>query len=230
MLETTLVKPLDPDADTLEALGQRAKKQLRARLSATRRALPASAIQARSARIVEVLSGLAPLLSARAVAAFWPMEGRGEVDLRRLDETLGERGVARYYPFMDPKGAGFSTGFRRVNAREDLQLRGRRFVEPPSDAPVAARGDIDVVLVPALAVTPEGHRLGFGSGFYDATLPDVAPPALTIAVAFSFQLLAELFLEPHDVACDLVVTDREIIDPRGRLAAASDAGPARRDI
>jgi hypothetical protein len=46
----------------------------------------------------------------------------------------------------------------------------------------------------------------------------VAPPALTIAVAFSFQLLGELFVEPHDIACDLVVTDTEIFDPMGRLA------------
>jgi 5-formyltetrahydrofolate cyclo-ligase len=225
------VKPLDADADTWAALGQRAKKQLRARLSATRRALPASAVQARSARIVELLCGLAPLADARTVAAFWPMEGRAEVDLRGLDRWLGERGVARYYPFMDPKGAGFTTGFRRIAGVDDLQLRGRRFVEPPPTAPIAVRGDLDVVLVPALAVTPEGHRLGFGSGFYDATLPDVAPPALTIAVAFSFQLLAELFIEPHDVACDLVVTDREIFDPRGVLVAPSPTAPGhRRDI
>jgi 5-formyltetrahydrofolate cyclo-ligase len=36
-------------------------------------------------------------------------------------------------------------------------------------------------------------------------------------VGFSFQLLAELPLESHDFACDVVVTDKEIIDPRGRL-------------
>jgi 5-formyltetrahydrofolate cyclo-ligase len=213
------VKPLDPDAESLTALGQRAKKQLRARLSATRQALPPAAVKARSLAIVERLCALAPIAAARAVASFWPMDGRAEVDLRSLDQWLGVRGAARYYPFMDPKQGGFTTGFRRVRAPEELELRGRRFVEPPPAAPVALRGDLDVVLVPALAVTPDGHRLGFGSGFYDATLPDVAPPALTIAVAFSFQLLAELFIEPHDVACDLVVTDREIFDPRGVLRA-----------
>lgn len=213
------MKSFEADAEELAALGLRAKKQLRARFSATRRALPPSAVLGRSARIVEALGSLEPLRGARGVAAFWPIEGRAEVDLRELDRLLAERGVARFYPFMDPKGDGFSTGFRRIDAPTDLQLRGKRFLEPPRDAPVAARGDIDVVLVPALAVTPEGHRLGYGSGFYDATLPDVAPPALTIVVAFSFQLLGELYIEPHDVACDLVVTDREIIDARGRLAA-----------
>lgn len=213
------MKTFEVDAEELAALGARAKKQLRARLSATRRALPQSAVLARSARIVEALASLHPIRRARGVAAFWPMDGRAEVDLRELDRRLGDAGVDRFYPFMDPRGDGFGTGFRRIDAPSDLQMRGKRFLEPPREAPVAARGDIDVVIVPALAVTPEGHRLGHGSGFYDATLPDVAPPALSIVVAFSFQLLGELFIEPHDIPCDLVVTDREIIDPRGRLAA-----------
>jgi 5-formyltetrahydrofolate cyclo-ligase len=205
------------DADTLAALGERAKKQLRARLGATRSALPAAALAARSARIVEALGRLEVLQRARTVASFWPMAGRGEVDLRALDAELEQRGVRRYYPFMDPTERGFTTGFRPIQTALDLQPRGRKFVEPPRDAPVATRGDIDVVLVPALAVTPEGHRLGHGSGFYDSTLPDVAPPALTVVVAFSFQLLGELFVEPHDVACDLVVTDAQLLDPRRRL-------------
>ena len=208
------------DREMLAALGQRAKKQLRARLGATRRALPASAVAARSARIVAALERLDLVAKARAVASFWPMEAAGEVDLRPLDRALEARGVARYFPFMDPKGEGFSTGFRRVGSADELEERGRKFREPPRSAPVAARGDIDVVIVPALGVTPDGHRLGFGAGFYDATLPDVAPPALTIVVAFSFQVLGELFIEEHDVACDLVVTDGETFDPRGVLAPA----------
>jgi 5-formyltetrahydrofolate cyclo-ligase len=207
----------DPDSAELAELGRRAKQQLRVRLAATRRALPPGAVLARSARIIDALDALEPVRRARAVASFWPIAGRGEVDLGELERRLAERGVARYYPFMDPNGAGFTTGFRRVESSADLQLRGRRFAEPPRDAPAARRGDIDVVLVPALAVTPEGHRLGHGVGFYDATLPDVAPPALTIAVAFSFQLLGELFIEPHDIACDLVVTDREVFHPGGRF-------------
>ena len=50
----------------------------------------------------------------------------------------------------------------------------------------------DVVVVPALAVAADGHRVGYGIGFYDATLPDVCPPAAAVMVAFGFQLLAEV--------------------------------------
>ena len=39
------------------------------------------------------------------------------------------------------------------------------------------------------------------------TLPDFVPPAVSVIVAYDFQLLAEIPTLPHDVACQLVVTD-----------------------
>ena len=202
-------------------LGRRVRKQTRTRMGAMRRALPASAVALRSASIIRQLEASGLLAQVRAVGSFWPLDGQAEVDLRALDEALMHRGIARFYPFMDPSERGHVTGFRRIERREDLAERGQKFLEPPRDAPVARRGDLDLVLVPALAVTPDGQRLGQGSGFYDVTLPDVCPPALSVVVAYSFQLLGELPLEAHDVACDLVITDREVLDPRGILAARS---------
>jgi 5-formyltetrahydrofolate cyclo-ligase len=203
----------------LEQLLPRVREQLRARARATRRALVPSAVAARSARIVEALSQLPPLQQARTVGLFWPRASHGEVDLRPFDRSLRERGVSLYYPFMDPKGPGaFTTGFRHVERVEQLQQRGRGFAEPDPDARVAVAGELDVVIVPALAASPDGHRLGFGSGFYDVTLPDLRPPALAVIVVFSFQLLAEFPTLEHDVACDVIVTDREIYDCRGVLA------------
>jgi 5-formyltetrahydrofolate cyclo-ligase len=75
---------------------------------------------------------------------------------------------------------------------------------------------VDLVLVPALAVAPSGHRLGYGAGFYDSLLPDVCPPAKALAVAYDFQLLVEVPTLPHDVPCDFIVTDaREIAIEQG---------------
>jgi 5-formyltetrahydrofolate cyclo-ligase len=212
-----LTTPSGPD---FSALGLRVRDQVRTRMRATRRALGRAAVAARSERIVQGLLSLPPLQSARAVGLFWPRTSHAEVDLRPLDRLLRERGVTLYYPFMDAKEQGFTTGFRRVLGIEELQPRGRGFAEPSPESSVAARGDLDVVIVPALAATPEGQRLGYGSGFYDVTLPELRPPALAVIVAYSFQMLAELPTLEHDVACDLVVTDRELYDARGVLAAA----------
>jgi 5-formyltetrahydrofolate cyclo-ligase len=62
-------------------------------------------------------------------------------------------------------------------------------------------------------VASDGTRLGFGSGFYDATLPEFCPPALAVAAVYHFQLLGELPLEGHDVRCARIVTETQTLSP-----------------
>lgn len=162
------------------------------------------------------------LSQAKSVALFWPLLDRGEVDLRSLDHSLRKSGARIYYPFLDPTATGFRTGFRQSFDAGDLLLRGGKFAEPPADSPIANRGDIDVVLVPALAADGRGHRIGYGAGYYDATLGDVAPPAATAIVLYDFQLLAELPAQEHDIACDWLVTDRRVY----RASSSPQAGKA----
>lgn len=200
---------LDPAA--LDEIKAHVKQQLRSRMRGLRMALPKAAVAARSAMIVERVAGLEPIRSAESVALFWPIVERHEVDLRELDRSLREAGKRLFYPYMDPlPDGGFSTGFRRVDDPTALAERGRRFSEPPPDAQRAAPGEIGAIIVPALAVTLAGMRLGYGAGFYDVTLPEFRPPARAVVVAFDFQLVVELPAEEHDVACDIVVTDRRV--------------------
>lgn len=202
--------PLDPDQRA--AIIARAKRQIRQRMRATRQAQPAAVVATKSTRICERLLALPILENARAVALFAPIRERREVDLEPLDARLRALGKSLFYPFLDPTETGYRTGFRRVERPEDLALRGNLFAEPPADAEEARRGDLDVVLVPALAVAADGHRIGYGLGYYDATLPDVVPPAVSVVVAFDFQLLAELPSEAHDRPCDWVVTEERMIE------------------
>lgn len=180
-------------------------------MRALREALPAAALAARSAKIVERVLALPEWQAAKSVALYAAMPGKGEVDPSALDADARRRALRVYYPFMDPIDAGYRTGFRQVASVADLAERGRRFLEPPPEAPVAEAGDVDLVLVPALAVSADGRRLGWGAGFYDATLPDVCPPALAVVTVFDFQLLPELPTEPHDQHAAVVVTDLRVL-------------------
>lgn len=174
-------------------------------MRALRKAYPEAALGQRSLRIVERVASLEDYQQARSVALFWPLAR--EVDLRSLDALARSQGKSVYYPVMDPTESGFSTGFGLSEDPSELAQRGERFFEPPAAAKRAARADLDLILVPALAVAANGHRLGYGRGYYDVTLPDFKPPAKSVVVAFEFQLLAELPAFEHDVASDLVVTD-----------------------
>lgn len=60
-----------------------------------------------------------------------------------------------------------------------------------------------LVLMPGLAFDPQGHRLGYGGGFYDRFLAKEPHP--TLALCYGFQLLDFLETEPHDLPVDAVL-------------------------
>lgn len=63
-----------------------------------------------------------------------------------------------------------------------------------------------VLLVPGSVFDLQGHRIGYGGGYYDRYLAKY-PEALTIGVCYRHQLEEELVLQAHDVKMDLVMTD-----------------------
>lgn len=193
-------------------LAEAAKQELRKRLRALRLAHPAEALRTRTSALVARVLSLPLFVSARSVALFYPMEERKEVDLRALDAEARRQGKRVYYPFLEQRGEAMVSGLRLTASLDELQLRGSRFHEPPPEGAEATRNDVDVVFVPALAVAPSGHRLGYGAGFYDSLLPDVCPPGKAVVVAYDFQLLVELPTLPHDVPCDVVLTDARTLN------------------
>lgn len=67
--------------------------------------------------------------------------------------------------------------------------------------------ELDLVIVPGLAFTSDGRRLGRGGGHYDRLLAALPGSCHTIGVCFVEQLVDELPIEPHDRHVDEVITD-----------------------
>ncbi|MGO8997746.1 MAG: 5-formyltetrahydrofolate cyclo-ligase [Polyangiaceae bacterium] len=196
-----------PDASRLppdDVIRVRVKAELRKRLRGVRATMPADACAKRSERIVVRLASHPAVVAAKSVALFWPIVERHEVDLRPLDASLRARGIRVAYPWIDPETRAMTF---RFSPAEELEERGFGFCEPAPTAPEASPGELDVVVVPAIAIDPTGHRIGYGAGFYDRTIVRFAPPAVTIGIAFDFQLVAEVPFTEHDVAVAYVVTD-----------------------
>jgi 5-formyltetrahydrofolate cyclo-ligase len=192
---------------------QRVKVELRKRMRGLRNTTPASACAARSEKIVERLRDLPALATAKRVALFWPIETKHEVDLRLLDSELRARGVEVAYPSIDPKNGAMTFRFAPPAALEE---RGFGFAEPPHDAGEARA--LDAIVVPALGIDGRGHRLGYGVGYYDRALPRFAPPAVTVGVAYDFQLLVEVPAFEMDVPVDWIVTDARTMEASRPLA------------
>ena len=68
---------------------------------------------------------------------------------------------------------------------------------------------IDVAIVPGLAFTPSGARLGYGGGYYDRWF-DEHPSCYRIAFCYDGQMLDTLPTEAHDVAMHAIVTEKRV--------------------
>lgn len=83
----------------------------------------------------------------------------------------------------------------------------------PVDAPEVTP---DLLIVPLVAFTAAGYRLGYGGGFYDRTLERLAaqaPSTRAIGFAYAAQRADALPLEPTDRRLDAIVTEQGVILP-----------------
>ncbi len=73
-----------------------------------------------------------------------------------------------------------------------------------STVPLSA---VDLLLVPAVAFTRAGARLGRGGGFYDRLLAQKGPGTKAWGVCFEMQIVEAIPCEPHDREVDAIVTE-----------------------
>jgi 5-formyltetrahydrofolate cyclo-ligase len=73
----------------------------------------------------------------------------------------------------------------------------------------------EILIVPLVAFSRAGGRVGYGGGFYDRTLEQLraVKPTLAIGFAYAAQEIDDLPLEPTDQPLDLIVTEKGIIEP-----------------
>lgn len=184
-------------------------------MRAIRRALPADARARRSRAIADRVIARAEFSVSRALLSFVPL--RSEVDPAPIVETARDRGMRIVLPRVDVE-----LGTLVLHAHDPgdpLEEGGFGVPEPLPTAPRVEPNEVDFVLVPALAVDPQGQRIGYGKGFYDRLLPILPEAATRCAVAFDFQLIAEIPTTPGDEAVDLVVTDARVLETDARNAA-----------
>lgn len=80
-------------------------------------------------------------------------------------------------------------------------------IEEPQGCNTVDIASIELIVVPAIAYDRRGNRVGRGKGYYDRLLQHSS--ATKIGVGYDFQLIAEdIPVCPHDVAVDIVITDR----------------------
>lgn len=175
------------------------KKALRREIGAKKRAMTREQINAASDRLAEKLYATELYQHAQSIYGYlsYNQEVRTEPILRRALAD-GKRVAV-------PKVFGDEMKFLRL---DDLDLVAPGYFdipEPIADGP-EADDEMALILMPGLAFDPQGHRLGYGGGFYDRYLAAHHDHKL-VALCYGFQMFEHLETEAHDIPVDLVISD-----------------------
>jgi 5-formyltetrahydrofolate cyclo-ligase len=185
------------------------KDALRAEIRARLRSLPPDDRAKCSQEIVKQLCELAPMRKAVNPILFASLPS--EPDLSGLPARLALRS------FLLPRVEEAELRIHRVETWDDL-VRGRFQVNEPHAMhhPVVDPSSADLVLVPGVAFTRSGIRMGRGGGFYDRFLASLPAEIPRIGVCFHCQLVDQIPQETHDVPVDAVVSERGIVWAAGQ--------------
>lgn len=136
----------------------------------------------------------------------------GNRDRKLLEKLLREgKRVALPRVVMDGKNSqekGPWMVFFEIRSMDDLEEGAFHILEPGGYCPKADWRTAPV-LVPGMAFTPDGRRLGKGGGYYDCFL-EREPDHETLALAYGFQMVETLPGEEHDRPVDMVITPEQI--------------------
>lgn len=138
---------------------------------------------------------------ASTVLLYKPLPDEIDVEQLRLEALRCGKHVA--LPAYDSAHQVYEA---RLVEDPDRDLRPGRFgiLEPAPNCRLAALNQLDLVLVPGVAFSLDGRRLGRGKGYYDRLLASVR--GIRCGIAFEQQIVKAIPAEPHDMRMDYLLT------------------------
>ncbi|MHB1453577.1 MAG: 5-formyltetrahydrofolate cyclo-ligase [Saccharofermentanales bacterium] len=136
---------------------------------------------------------------------------KGEPETLEMFTELTDRGAECFFPIVKGhhiymgRSCEDQAGFSGFKAGElGIPEPGQYDEEPPV---------MDIIIIPGIAFSPEGHRIGYGKGYYDKYISqypaDSLPPV--IAPAFEFQVIPGIVPSAYDIPVDIIITEQRII-------------------
>ena len=173
------------------------KQELRAWVRQKKRAMTVEEIEAKSAALAEKFCETDFYRNAKTIYGYLPYNQ----EVRTV--PMLERALADGKTVAVPKCYGEEMRFIRMDDLTKVEKGYAGIPEPIEDGPVAD-DETALVLMPGLAFDPQGHRVGYGGGFYDKFLAK-EPGHPTVALCYEFQVFDALEVDDYDIPVDLVI-------------------------
>ena len=173
------------------------KKELRKKIREQKRAMTEEQIVAASARLGELFLACEQYKNAKTIYGYLPYNQEVRT-VPMLEQAMkdGKRVAV-------PKCYGEEMRFIYMDDLSKVEKGYANIPEPIADEPVA-EDKTALVLMPGMAFTADGKRMGYGGGFYDKFLA-AEPDHPTVALCYDFQMVEDLPTEEYDIPVDCVL-------------------------
>lgn len=175
------------------------KKAFRRDIGTKKRAMTMEQIETASQRLTDRFLESDAYKNARSIYAYLPYNQ--EIRTWNIVKHALEDGKR----VAVPKCYGEIMKFLWIDNLDHIAPGAFNIPEPIADEP-EADDETALILMPGLAFDPEGHRLGYGGGFYDRYLAEHHNHTL-VALCYDFQLFDHLETEAHDIPVNFVIAD-----------------------
>lgn len=176
------------------------KKLIRKEVFARRAKWSDEQVEANSRIIAEKIIQTSQFQEASQIYAY--IDYNHEVSTRGIIEAAWKTGKQ----VAVPKVVGKDLIFYELRSFDQLEEGYYGILEPASGEIVD--WEKPLMIMPGVAFDSARHRVGYGGGFYDRFLEVHKIP--TIAIAFDFQIMNEVPVEPTDILPDVVITEQKI--------------------
>ena len=173
------------------------KKELRRQIREKKRQMTPQQIEFASKQLCEMFAATEQYRRAKTVYGYLPYNQEVRT-VGLLEQALrdGKRVAV-------PKIYGEEMKFIYLDDLSKVEKNSYGIPEPVSDAPVADDSTA-LVLMPGLAFTKKGDRMGYGGGFYDKFLSS-EPDHPTVALCYDFQIVEQIPTDDYDIPVDMVL-------------------------
>ena len=177
------------------------KTSLRQSLKQRRREQAPTDIAHASLQACKNIQSVPRFEKAKNVAIYSPFAG--EIDplsLLALNKSF-------FLPVVEDN---FAMRFIAVHGNEDMALNRYGILEPIGNEVIDVAA-LDAVVIPLVAFSRRGDRLGMGAGYYDRALAQCSETTFRVGFAYSWQEVEQLYSEDWDIPLHAVITEKDII-------------------
>lgn len=184
----------------------KSKSELRSEMKAKRRGLSSAERKNASRAICEKLLSNPEIMEQGPIAVY--LATKEEIDLTLFIEEAIRRGASLLAPQWN--GKTYDLAPLRSLEVKNLRVGPMGILEPAEPINFSVSTPQPLIpktwLIPGLAFTSSGSRLGYGGGWYDRFLSEAAPDSLKLGLAYDFQLVPYIPCERHDISLSKIIT------------------------